>query len=147
VTAGPTSIASLDNPSASRRFARFVTRLELDDVPPPVVEKATLLVLDTLGSCLASSTMEFGRAVLETAERLGGVPESSLIGAKAKVGAASAVLAPDEAGEDFDAAERGAVQRALARAGGNVSEAARALRVSRATLHRKMNRLGVRPAR
>lgn len=40
-------------------------------------------------------------------------------------------------------AERGAVRRALARAGGNVSAAARALGVSRATLHRKLNRLGL----
>lgn len=40
-------------------------------------------------------------------------------------------------------AERGAVRRALARAGGNVSAAARALGVSRATMHRKLNRLGL----
>lgn len=78
-----------------------------------------------------------------TARRLYGISSEKI----AQGLPASAVLAPDEAGEDFDAAERGAVQRALARAGGNVSEAARALRVSRATLHRKMNRLGVRPAR
>ncbi|MBF9232209.1 helix-turn-helix domain-containing protein [Microvirga alba] len=34
--------------------------------------------------------------------------------------------------------------RALVRARGNVSEAAAALHVSRATLHRKMKRLGIR---
>jgi len=44
---------------------------------------------------------------------------------------------------DLLEAERGAVRRALARAGGNVSAAARALGVSRATMHRKMNRLGL----
>lgn len=44
---------------------------------------------------------------------------------------------------DLMEAERGAVRRALARAGGNVSAAARALGVSRATLHRKLNRLGL----
>ncbi len=38
-------------------------------------------------------------------------------------------------------AERGAVRRALARADGNVSAAARQLGISRATLHRKMKRL------
>ncbi|TPG61167.1 sigma-54-dependent Fis family transcriptional regulator [Roseomonas nepalensis] len=41
-------------------------------------------------------------------------------------------------------AERGALQRALARAGGNVSAAAEALGISRATLHRKLRRLGLR---
>ncbi|TGV96447.1 sigma-54-dependent Fis family transcriptional regulator, partial [Mesorhizobium sp. M2D.F.Ca.ET.145.01.1.1] len=40
-------------------------------------------------------------------------------------------------------AERGALQRALARADGNVSAAAQALGISRATLHRKLNRLDV----
>lgn len=44
---------------------------------------------------------------------------------------------------DLSEAERGAVRRALARSGGNVSAAARALGVSRATLHRKLNRLGL----
>ncbi len=46
--------------------------------------------------------------------------------------------------EDFVAAERAVLRRNLARAHGNVSEAARALGVSRATLHRKMNHFGVR---
>ncbi|MER9364096.1 helix-turn-helix domain-containing protein [Mesorhizobium sp. M0500] len=40
-------------------------------------------------------------------------------------------------------AERGVLQRALARADGNVSAAAHALGISRATLHRKLNRLDV----
>jgi len=91
-------------PSAARRLARFVARLRLDDVPPPVVAKATLLALDTLGSCLASTWYDFGRAVREAAERLGGPPESALIGSKARVAAANAVLANATLahGLDFD---------------------------------------------
>ena len=46
--------------------------------------------------------------------------------------------------DDIEAAERAVLQRALARAGGNVSKAAQDLNVSRATLHRKMSRLGLR---
>jgi len=94
----------VSHPSVARRFARFVTRLTLDDLPPAVITRATLLALDTIGSCLASSTTDFGRAVIHTAERLGGVPESSLIGAKAKVAAANAVLANGTLahGLDFD---------------------------------------------
>lgn len=44
---------------------------------------------------------------------------------------------------DYANAERGAIQRALARTGGNVSAAAAHLRISRATLHRKLKRLGL----
>lgn len=45
--------------------------------------------------------------------------------------------------ENFDHAERGVLQRALARVNGNVSAAAELLGVSRATLHRKLKRFGV----
>jgi 2-methylcitrate dehydratase PrpD len=91
-------------PSVARRLARFVRRLRLDDVPAPVVAQAQLLALDTLGSCLASSTMDFGRAVLATAEALGGRAESSLVGRATRVAAANAVLANGTLahGLDFD---------------------------------------------
>jgi 2-methylcitrate dehydratase PrpD len=91
-------------PSVARRYARFALGLALSDVPAPVVAKATLLMLDTLGSCLASSKEDFGRAVLQGAERLGGHDESTLIGTQLRTGAASAVLANATLahGLDFD---------------------------------------------
>jgi len=46
-------------------------------------------------------------------------------------------------GDDIEAAERAVLLRALARSGGNVSKAARDLNLSRATLHRRMNQLGL----
>lgn len=52
----------------------------------------------------------------------------------------------DLTGEDaagLEGAERGAVLRAITRAGGNMSEAARELGIGRATLYRRMKRLGV----
>ncbi|NBB64872.1 GAF domain-containing protein [Pseudomonas sp. ODNR1LW] len=57
--------------------------------------------------------------------------------------AASEVLGAGGVQTDLLEAERGAVRRALALNGGNVSAAARALGVSRATLHRKLHRLGL----
>lgn len=56
---------------------------------------------------------------------------------------ASDLLGRDDGPTGFEKAERAAVMRALARASGNVSEAARALGVGRATLYRRMKRLGI----
>ena len=91
-------------PPAARRLARFVVDLSLDRVPPAVTAQASLLALDTLGNALAAAREDFGRAVLHVAERLGGMPESALLGHRGRVGAASAVLANATLahGLDFD---------------------------------------------
>jgi transcriptional regulator of acetoin/glycerol metabolism len=56
---------------------------------------------------------------------------------------ASDLFGRGEGPTGFEKAERAAVMRALARTKGNVSEAARALGVGRATLYRRMKRLGI----
>jgi 2-methylcitrate dehydratase PrpD len=90
--------------AAARRLARFVVRLRLDGVPAGVVTRASLLALDTLGNALAASREDFGRAVLQVAGRLGGAPESALLGHPGRVAAANAVLANATLahGLDFD---------------------------------------------
>jgi 2-methylcitrate dehydratase PrpD len=77
----------------SQIIGRFVRDLRLADVPTAVVDKAKLVFLDTLGVALASSTMEFGAMVTRVAQRLGGAPESLLVGSPARVAAANAVIA------------------------------------------------------
>ncbi|HEY7518781.1 MAG TPA: MmgE/PrpD family protein [Methylomirabilota bacterium] len=90
--------------SVARTLARFVVRLSLDDVPPSVVTTAELLTLDTLGNALAAVPEDFGGAVLRAAERLGGPPESTLIGRGTRASAANAALANGTLahGLDFD---------------------------------------------
>jgi 2-methylcitrate dehydratase PrpD len=90
--------------TAARRLARFVAGLTLDAIPAPVVDRAVLLTLDTLGNALAAADEDFGRAALDTAERLGGAPESALLGRATRVAAANAVLANATLahGLDFD---------------------------------------------
>jgi 2-methylcitrate dehydratase PrpD len=97
--------------TAAERLARFVVGLTLDDIPPPVVEQATRLALDTLGNGLAACREDFGRAVLDVAERLGGPPESHLLGSPRKLAAANAVLANATLahGLDFDDTRQDAV--------------------------------------
>lgn len=56
---------------------------------------------------------------------------------------AADLLGREDEATGFEKAERAAVIRALARAEGNVSAAARALGVGRATLYRRMQRLGI----
>ncbi len=56
---------------------------------------------------------------------------------------ASDLLGREDGPTGFEKAERAAVMRALSRARGNVSEAARALGIGRATLYRRMKRLGI----
>lgn len=56
---------------------------------------------------------------------------------------AADLLGRDDDLKGFDKAERAAVARALARADGNVSAAARALGIGRATMYRRMARLGL----
>ena len=56
---------------------------------------------------------------------------------------AADLLGRQEDLSDLDCAERAAVVRALARAEGNVSKAARALGIGRATLYRRMARLRI----
>jgi 2-methylcitrate dehydratase PrpD len=91
-------------PSAARRLARFVLGLSLDAVPASVRAQASLLALDTLGNALAAAREDFGVAVLDVAEGLGGAAESSLLGRRSRVAAANAVLANATLahGLDFD---------------------------------------------
>lgn len=56
---------------------------------------------------------------------------------------ASDLFGREDEATGFEKAERAALIRALARAEGNVSAAARALGVGRATLYRRMSRLGI----
>ncbi len=56
---------------------------------------------------------------------------------------AADILCHGEAAGGLDAAERSELRRAIARAGGNVSKAARALGIGRATLYRRMDKLGL----
>jgi 2-methylcitrate dehydratase PrpD len=79
--------------SISEQLAAFVADADVSAIPAPVVRRAKLHLLDTLGVALASSGMDFGRAICAAARELGGEPRASLIGGRARTGAAWAALA------------------------------------------------------
>ncbi len=92
------------------------------------------------GALMAVDRDDLVVGATRAARRLYGITDDKLA-----AGLPASTIIGGHHGEDLSDAERGVVQRALARAGGNVSGAARVLGISRATLHRKIRRLGVRP--
>jgi transcriptional regulator of acetoin/glycerol metabolism len=102
-------------------------------VVAPTPERAGAALLAVSADDLVVGATRGARVALDltSAALAEGLPASDLIGGF------------EGGAEDFPAAERAVLRRTLARAHGNVSKAAKALAVSRATLHRKMSRLGI----
>ncbi|MBI3785462.1 MAG: MmgE/PrpD family protein [Deltaproteobacteria bacterium] len=67
-------------PTVSEALAQIATELRFEDLPPEVVAKAKLHVLDTLGVALAAARLDFGAAARQVAEDFGGPPTCSVIG-------------------------------------------------------------------
>lgn len=88
----------------AERLAQFTYGLAFEQIPPEVVEKLKRLVLDTLGVCLGSTQLDFGKAALELVSRWGGAAEATLIGEHASVPAHHAALCNGilAHGQDYD---------------------------------------------
>jgi len=80
--------------SRSTQLAERLADFRLRDVPPEVVAHAKLILLDTLGAMLAASSRRFSatRILLDFVRRLGGRPESSLVGQRLKTSCVNAAL-------------------------------------------------------
>ncbi|MGE5850550.1 MAG: MmgE/PrpD family protein [Candidatus Methylomirabilota bacterium] len=80
--------------SWSTQLAERLQAFRLRDVPPEVVAHARLILLDTLGAMLAASSRRFSatRILLDFVRRLGGRPESSLVGQRLKTSCVNATL-------------------------------------------------------
>jgi 2-methylcitrate dehydratase PrpD len=79
--------------TAAERFATWVLELELDAVPPPVVEAAKLHMLDVVGCGLAAHGLDVATEGRSTMAELGGEPEASVIGLDTRLPAANAAFA------------------------------------------------------
>ena len=81
-------------PQLSAQFADRLARFRLTHVPPAVIARARLILLDTLGAMLAASNPKYSatRILADLATRLGGRPESSLVGQRVKTSCVQAAL-------------------------------------------------------
>lgn len=86
----------------SGRLADFICGLTFSDIPKDVVEKAKLLVLDTLGVALAAAREDFTRNVHDVARGMQGPAESSVWGRRKRLPMANAVLVNGTMAHGFD---------------------------------------------
>ena len=77
----------------SEELARFAVETRYEDLPQVIVDNLKLLLLDSIGCALAGITTDPGKMVLALAKRLGGPPESSIIGVGGKVACTNAAFA------------------------------------------------------
>lgn len=79
--------------TATHALARFASELEFDAIPHEVVSLAKQLVLDTLGTALAATTLCAGCAsVAAVALDAGGPPQSTGVGGNKKIAVANAAM-------------------------------------------------------
>lgn len=88
----------------SQRLAGFAEALKFDDIPPEVIARAKLHILDIVGIGLAASDLEYARLIVETVRSWGGQPHSTVLRYGDKLPMPSAVLANGSFthGLDFD---------------------------------------------
>ncbi|TPM96838.1 helix-turn-helix domain-containing protein [Mesorhizobium sp. B2-1-3A] len=137
LTEGFVNLIAIAVGDAARRIEAENFRLVFSDARillAPVAERSASALIAVNGDDLVIGATRSARLGLGITQQIlaKGLPAADILGNLAR------------AAEDLDEAERGVVQRAMARAEGNVSAAASSLGISRATLHRKLARFGIR---
>jgi 2-methylcitrate dehydratase PrpD len=80
--------------TATKAIARFASSLSWERIPGATAHTVKRIILDSLGTALAATTLGEGcREAIAVARRLGGPSESSILGTDAKVSATHAAFA------------------------------------------------------
>jgi len=82
--------------SLTQEIARFVVETKFEDIPKIVVHEAKRTLLDSVGCALAGIVTDKGKISIKLARKLGGPPESSIIGVGDKVSCCNAAFANGE---------------------------------------------------
>ena len=93
--------------SFSYELARFAVDAKFEDLPDKVIHEAKRILLDSLACGLVGAFCDRGKYSIGISKRLGGTPESSIIGIPEKVSCSSAAFANGELmnAMDYDAFE------------------------------------------
>ena len=78
--------------SITRKMADFAVNLKFEDIPAPAVKEAKRFLLDSVGCALAAVGNPDMAAMYRFTEKLGGVPEATLIGNGLRTNAPNAAL-------------------------------------------------------
>jgi len=93
----------------TQEIARFAVDVTFDDIPQDVMHESKRLILDSIGCALAGMNVDKGKIAAKMGKRLGGPPESTIIGIPGKVSCSAAAFANGELVNalDYDAAPGG----------------------------------------
>jgi 2-methylcitrate dehydratase PrpD len=80
----------------TQELADFAVNTKFEDLPASIVEETKKILMEFIGVGLAALTTDKGKLAAALGRRLGGPPESSIIGTGDKVSASSAALANGE---------------------------------------------------
>ncbi len=125
----PGNIRELENVMERTMLFCEGPEIRVSDLPPEVAPPASAIAPVSSAAAVAAATAETPPAIVATAMAAAGAAASSL---------KEAVRAETER------VERGLIQRALDETGGNVTQAARKLKISRKSLQTKMKEFGLR---
>jgi len=82
--------------SPTNEMVDFVMRTGFEDLPKEVVHESKLVILDSIGIALAGIKSEKGRYGIALAGKLGGLPESSVLGTDIKASCGASAFANGE---------------------------------------------------
>lgn len=89
-------------PSASERLAAFAAAVQFDRLPPAVIAKVKLHVLDLLGVALAASPMDFAGSIVQVCAAPGGPAQCTTIGGRSRMPGVWAALVNGALGHGLD---------------------------------------------
>jgi 2-methylcitrate dehydratase PrpD len=64
----------------SQRLAGFISSLAYEDLPPEVLRRVKMNLLDTIGISIYASDMPWSKIIVDQVDELGGASECTIIG-------------------------------------------------------------------